>query len=129
MISPKAESPRPKDGGHKGGIGMDFKSELNAFSEGGNWWRPEEGIYDIIWRSEPESRMAEFNGEQKEQMVFAIEVKGQKFNWSMNRSKSKRSLWYQVCELANRMGGTLLNKPTRIKIVGQGRDRSYAILS
>ena len=112
-------------------MAIDFKSEKKIIDEeptGPEWWKPSEGRHKVKFIDEGTSRMSQFNGEEKEQIVFKIEVNGSVKQWSVNKSKSKKSLWYQILEFGTDREG-VVGKEMEVKILGSGRDRQYTVLN
>ena len=106
-----------------------WEKELKTLEHGEltEFFKPEEGKTEIVFKDEGTQRFFEWEGAQIEKVDFRIEVQGKPYVWSITKSKTISSLYGQVVALAVSKGG-LINQKINLLTKGMKMQRTYLIL-
>lgn len=110
---------------------MDLKSELEKVEqyEAQNWFKPISGTYKVVLIGEPkEDRFFQEDGKVQDQAVFDIEVKAEKFKWTVSKGKTASSLWGQLLLVAKKNGFVFNGCLLTLIVQGSGKDKRYTVV-
>jgi hypothetical protein len=112
--------------------GIDFDKEAENLDEGAEWFKPETGKTEITFLSNgrQETREGfEDEDEEREVVVFEIEVDGEEKLWSVNKATTTSSLYGQIVQFATQeCDGDLNGQTMTLKKTGSDLNTNYIVV-
>ena len=92
------------------------------------WWKAISGSHEVTIETDFHEFTTEWEGTTMEKVAVNISVEGDKFIWSISKGKSYRSLYGQLCLVAENHNNTLVNKTINLLVKGSGSDVDYTVV-
>jgi hypothetical protein len=103
--------------------------EINWNEEADNlhgWFTPPQGTTEVVFMDDGVFETRDYEGEEREVAVFAVEVDGARQKWSVTKASSPSSLFGQLARFAKAQDGLAGESVTLIRN-GKGTDTQYTV--
>lgn len=96
------------------------------------WWKPSEGRYIVRILNNGVPYESEFGTGERARVLdkirLEIETDNERWNWGITKGKTRKSLYGQLCTIAEKNEGRLEKTKITLLVKGKGKDKEYIIL-
>ena len=116
---------------------MDYQTELKRLEEGGNYWKPKAGKYQVVLLTEIEpaepfeEQKSDGTIEKREQFKVTIQVDHETMQrtWTFGKGVTLASTYGQLVSIASKNNGTLKGLVVIVAVKTDGKKNDYTIVN
>ena len=106
---------------------MNWKNEVENLKSKGSYWKPTPGQHEVVFLSDGEEHVAEFEGKTLNKVKFEVEIQEGRFLWDITRGMTKSSLFGQLA-LVFKDRGVVVGEKINLIVKGEKKDTSYTVI-